>query len=360
MKPALLLPAPVLLGACLLLLVGGLSYLGIELSRLQGLSREHQTRAAKLDLELTQTRLTLERSRADVARLEGELRGQITRQEELTKAVNSQQEKLLAARLATNEARAKAMRPMPAGVRLTLVKINKLLRQDGYESFRFIWSRELGDHELKLVELIETDVASLKKSFFMSERVTLLLNRASSQLTIHLHGGYMLNGEGSLSIPATGHMIVLDSVDGPTWETQLPQIVTAEGAYPQEILPPPQKTFSRAQVDDWIERIDHVLSLAKTPVRYRCERIRGLEGGRFQHAVLLGYKAKILASSAEAKNLEFRIDPRAGTVSLILSDGLLRKKGGQTSIPASGYRILLPGLTGAEVSKAMMGMVIRK
>ena len=58
--------------------------------------------------------------------------------------------------------------------------------------------------------------------------------------------------------------------------------------------------------------------------------------------------------SAEAEWLSIQVDERGDYVELLLREGTLRKRGGETPIPDGGYRIRLIGI---EPSEAIEGML---
>ena len=80
---------------------------------------------------------------------------------------------------------------------------------------------------------------------------------------------------------------------------------------------------------------------------------------RFVDGAVHGYRADgLLAQSASAKSLAIEVDREAQCVSLLLEDGVLRKAGGDTTIPAAGYRVLLPAVTVHDAIDSMLGMVV--
>ena len=111
----------------------------------------------------------------------------------------------------------------------------------------------------------------------------------------------------------------------------------------------------------WKTRLNKLLDLSTTAIRYRVQKFRNLRGAHFEEALLLGFgRGKTLQMSVEADRLAIHIDEREQAVEVHIGGGILRKVGGVTSIPASGYRIQLPGVTPKQAIERMLGMVVRR
>ncbi|MHC4513961.1 MAG: hypothetical protein ACYTGW_05810 [Planctomycetota bacterium] len=254
-------------------------------------------------------------------------------------------------------------KPMPAGLRRGLVALNTCLREDGYVGMRFMKAAGIADKTLTGAEMFEHDRNRLGSDFYLADQVTFHLDRAKGEMTMWFHEGIMIKAGQRMTIPAEGYPVVLREVHGPMWERQLPFLIRAEGEYPAS------KTGKRARpkpldpvsVGDWLLRLDELTRGAKTHVRYRVDRFRGLENATFKEVLLLGYnQKKVLAESAEAAELQVVVDKKRGTVELLLRDGVLRSRGGKSNIAPEGYRILLLGVTPKHALASMMGMVVQK
>jgi hypothetical protein len=119
--------------------------------------------------------------------------------------------------------------------------------------------------------------------------------------------------------------------------------------------------MDRATRQAWIDRVDGLLARARTEVRLHLDDFRDLETGWFRDAQVVGEEqGKTLAMTASCRELAVEVDAQAGIVSLLLRDGTMRSKGGQSKIAADGYRILLPEVTPKAASDALLGMVVRR
>ncbi len=252
-----------------------------------------------------------------------------------------------------------ALRPMPEGVRLAIVAINESLAEDGFPEVRLLSARAIEDRALVDVELLEQDRATQQPHVYMADRLTLRLDRASGLLTLRLFGGQRWVGEERVAFPVEGWAIDLAAVEGPKWESRLPQLLEAEGEYPAEEVSAPKARVDRYTLAVWGSRVNRILTEAKTDFEYQIEKIGGLDKGVFTDVMLTGSEpGKALSVAFEAKRMTVTTHARSRTVELFLEDGWLRKAGGATRI--GQYRILLPGVTPDRAMETMMGMVVSR
>ncbi|MDA0932265.1 MAG: hypothetical protein O3C51_02295 [Planctomycetota bacterium] len=299
---------------------------------------------------------------ARIAFLEQELRAALARAESVTEAVAARRAELDALRAELDERRIAAGKPMPEGVRLAVRAFEELLIADGYEGFRIIQARALDDAALHDVELVETEDYGRRVTYYRAERLSVELDRERGAAAISLRNGHAVADGELRAFGEEGVSIELREVDGPEWERRLPYLVRAVGEYPE--------TAARAAADEvldlstrdrWRQRVDALLSAADTEVRYGLGGFRTIRDGRFLDAALHGFDgARLLDRSASAARLGIEVDREAGVVALLLEDGVLRRRGGETKIPASGYRILLPGVTPEQALDAMLGFVVER
>lgn len=329
-----------------------------ELRRLETRSTRLQEAGDALRFELESLRTREARLDAELSRIREELSGSLGREEAMTEALRRQVEEIEAQRDSLRSERLADLRMMPEGLRQSLTDLNDCLRVEGYGEFRFHRARSIEAGELRGAELIEHQRGSLKSVSYVAGKLAIELNREASTVSMTLYEGSMTTQEGIADFPEAGFPIVLSEVDGPMWESRLPYLVRATGDYPVETIASRNPGLDRVTKSVWLERVEHLLSIAKTDMRYRLQKFHDLEDGRFIDALLLAYvDGRRLSMSAEAETLQIVVDRRAESVSLILRGGILRKVGGESKISSSGYRILLPGVTVEECIEVMLGMV---
>jgi hypothetical protein len=295
-----------------------------------------------------------------VQRLEDELRRAMTERSAVVDAVDDARRELAAARAAQQDAVRKANAPMPEGVRLCLQTLNDLLHADGHVGWRFLRAESAEDRVLRGVELIDYDPRALTTSVYTADRATFVLDRATGSLAMTLTGGAVVGGGADRTLGGLGETVVLDGIDTASWESRLPFLVAAHGTAPSaDTATPSPRRVDRRTLAMWRERLDLLFARARTDLRYRVGRLEDLHDQRFVDVAIHGYTdGRALAFSASARELEVRVDQRAGTASLLLRDGVLRRAGGETAIPATGYRFLLPGIDPAAARDILLGLVV--
>ena len=331
-----------------------------------------ERRRAEERARITQELVASVRDEVDLARaeiaarderityLEGEVRARVEQMEALNRQVEVQRRELDEERRATNAKRERAFRPMPEGVRLAVRTLEELLRRDGYGDFRVLRAERLDQQQLQDVELLENDYELRRTIYYRAGALAVRLDRATGAATLVLTDGHTLTDEGLTPFPDGGLTIALPRVDGATWEARLPYLVTAENQYPVEDdgVPDDDRLDPIARAD-WQERVDALLLDAGTELNWRLARCQGLKDGWFLDVLVLGFgDGRLLERSAEAGSAAIEVDRSSGVVSLLLRDGILRRKGGNTTIPQSGYRIALPGVTAEQAIETMLGLVV--
>jgi len=255
------------------------------------------------------------------------------------------------------------LRPMPEGVRLCLQALHDCLREEGFAQQRFLRAATLDDEGLHDVELLDAAADGLGVAFVQAARMTATLDRAAGRLELRFYDGTRTAGDERAALSEDGLPMVFEDVDGRMFEARLPFLVRGEGAYPVE-LPSAARPATDLDIGSrrqWLARIERVLAMAKTEVRWRPTRLRGLHDGAFLTVDLVGTDDRNhVVESAHCGRAQFEVDEKRGVVSLWMHGGVLRRGGLESTIGSEGYRMLLPGLTPSQVTDAMFGMVSKR
>jgi hypothetical protein len=310
---------------------------------------------------LEKTQASWDAARRRVSFLEKDLRAEVSRRENVDQLI----EQTAAARRGDRERHNKEIRQakrfMPEGVRQALVTANKLLIEDGQLGLRFLKAMKIEDHVLHDVQLLDRDTTSLAGTIYLADELTFDLDRVRGALTLCFRGGFSRGPYGREEFPLRGKRLILSGVTGRRWESRLPFLVEGHGEYPVADKKIRLSKMEPSRRAGWLKRVNDLFVQGSTEQRYRLDTFRDLEKGKFTQALLLGYDAKKkLVMSAEADHLWVQVDAPAKTVEIWLEGGTLRKLGGATAIPESGYRIRLHGIEPAQALDAMLGMVKRK
>jgi len=291
--------------------------------------------------------------------LEQQLAAALAEREQIHQLLADKVAEFEAAREQDAELALERRKAMPEGVRLTLVALNDCLREDGFSEIRFLRATALTERTLYRVEMVESDRRNLFSSLYIAGRVTVRLDRDLGVIGLRFSDGYKLTNGVREPFPEAGCVLRLEHVAGPMWEGRLGHLIEAAGAYPVEQPEIPRASLlTRDQRASWIDRFERLLGDAGSHVRYRVDSLAGLEAGVFTGIVLLGYdEHRNLAAAIEAARLQVVCTERHHTVELLLEDGVLRKDGGEATISADGYRILLPNVTRERAMGIMLGMV---
>lgn len=340
-----------------------------HLARVAG---EHEIAARRAAATAADARAEVERLRPQLDRADETIR-ELERkvQQALLQAATSAE--LIAARQRTEAAlraaRAEEARaleqPVPEGVRLCLLAIEDCLRADGFAGVRFVRARALDADALRGVELLDVDTERHTSTTWVADRLQLRLDRATGRLTFAFFDGTRLRDGLREPVPATGLDLEFAPVTGKLWESRLPFLVVATGAYPAD-TPPVRPaavpgTLTATDRATWLQRFDRLLEDAGADPRLRVTGFLGLEQGRFQRARVQGFDGKrLMVLSADCAVLTVECDEQAGVVALLLQDGVLHQKGGESTISADGLRMLLPKITPKQARDTMLGMVVAR
>jgi hypothetical protein len=310
---------------------------------------------------LAKTQASWDAARRRVSFLEKDLRTEVSRRKNVDQLI----EQTAAARRRDREKHNaeiwQAKRFMPEGVRQALVTANKLLIEDGQLGLRFLKAMKIEDHVLHDVQLLDRDTTSLAGTIYLADELTFDLDRVRGALTLCFRGGFSRGPYGREEFPLSGKRLILSDINGRRWESRLPFLVEGHGDYPVADKKIRLAKMEPGRRTGWLKRVNDLLARASTEQTYRLDTFRDLEKGKFTQAVLLGYDAKKkLVMSAEADHLCVQVDTEAKTVEIWIEGGTLRKRGGETAIPESGYRIRLHGIEPGQALEAMLGMVKRK
>ncbi len=336
--------------AVLVALLGSLLWLWSENRRLV-LGRKVAQEAAERRESMLQ---------GSVRHLEAELKKAIDQRDHVFATIDERRAELEEIRGERQRQLRRGTKAMPEGVRVALLHMNDQLRHDGYPMLRALRAERIEDKTLFGVELMEYREDLFATVVYTAERLWIELARDTGALTLRCFDGRVFADGIDREMPAEGEEIRLRAVDGELWEERLPFLVRATGEYPlPEKVVARLTSIDRATAEIWAERLDALLSEAKTQLRYRVARVRDIDDGRFGGVLVHGYDEKpTLAASIKAKRLEVRVDDAANTVELVFYEGALLRHGGEVEIGDSGYRMLLPGVTPKVARDRVLGMVV--
>ncbi|MBI5849992.1 MAG: hypothetical protein HZB39_02975 [Planctomycetes bacterium] len=297
---------------------------------------------------------------AELAAARDQLTAALTQVEAVNTTLAREQGELERARADFEQRRERVRAPMPEGVRLVVVAIDECLARDGLNGIKLLDARALRDDALREVEVLESGRDHRSATLWTAEELRFALDRATGELALRFRGGTVLRDGVSRPIDPAGESILLSGVDGEHWEQRLPSLVIAAGEYPVTVAArEAREALDPGTMESWRVRLETLLANATTGKRWRVGRFRILRDAYFVDASIHGYgQDGLLAESASARRLAIEIDRDGGSVALLLEDGVLRKPGGETTIPATGYRMLLPGVTPRDAIDAMLGLVI--
>lgn len=337
--------------------------------RIAGLERdasEARGRAAGLEQQLLAEQSgrqdDQQRYARQVARLEVDLEQALTHNRLLGEAMTdaAEEREQMAVRNATAESG--VLVPLPLGVRRCLETLRRCLDAEGYDDLRLLRASAIVDFTLQDVEFVRVERDVPVAELVVAERLVLALDRTKGQLTLQFFDGFRRMQGVRRPLPEDGFHLDLQVLDGRMWESTLPYLVKAFGEYlpedPREPAKPALDSIVRLQ---WIERIDLVLSQSGLEGHLRLKGFRNLEDAVFRDVRLAGYdRNKLLALQIDCEQMAVEVDKRAGVVSLLFREGVLRREGTESKIGSQGYRILLPSVTPEQAVALMLGMVVRK
>ena len=298
---------------------------------------------------------------ARIAVLESELSGAIAQRDSVARAAERVADLAKGHQIAAASRKRATTRVIPEGVRVALQTFNELLAASGQAGLRFLHATTITKDRLLLgAELIDADPKSLRTTLYLPETLEARLDRQRLTLTLVMRGGVRVAQDTREPLPATGFVFVVEGVDGPAFEQRLPMLVFAEGAYPVDAAAQSRPSrLPTATTEAWRERLNELLARATGEEHWRCERFQDLESGYFRRGLLVATKGgRTVKRSIEAERFAISIDQGAGTVSLIFEGGVLHAGDGDTSIPATGFAILLAGLEPKTARDALFGLVV--
>ncbi len=325
-------------------------------------ARAARTAASTAQLALATLTEAHAAANANVGRLEAELRTTGGQLAVMADAVKQRAELDLARAASSAAADARAMAPMPEGVRNCLASLHECLRAEGFNNHRFLSAQRLDGEGLHQVELLVTHADGLGVDVMQAGRMVAELDRGKGRLVLRLFDGFRVEAGERVALPADGWSIVFTPIDAQLFEERLPFLVRVEGVYPEsEVRMRAVSDLDSTTRLQWLDRFDRLLANAGTPEELRVNRCRGLHSGHFLTVQLLGADSKHrLLLSADCARMAVEIDPVGGVVSLLLQDGVLRRGGVESTISAEGYRMLLPKVTPKQATDCMLGMVVTK
>lgn len=248
--------------------------------------------------------------------------------------------------------------PMPIGIRRVLRDLDGLLDDEGRSDLRFLRVAKIEDRVLHEVELLQRAPDGLGTTVFTAARCEIVLERSVSRAEFRLYEGRSVGDEAGEIGDEKPRIVEVGEVDARTWEAVLPTVLTANGEYPVEIGPElvAANAFTRT---DWRARFGRVFSMASGVEQWELARFQTEDSEGFRDVLLHGYEGEteLLARAIDCKRAAFEIDSENGIVSLLLRDGWVRRKRGDTRIPTEGLRMPLPGVTPKQVFDEMLGHV---
>jgi hypothetical protein len=301
--------------------------------------------------------------RQRVAQLEAELQQALQNAQAIGEVLGEQVQAYQKEKVERESAAAMAEMPMPSGVARCVGTLRDCLVADGFSGITFLSARELANGELHTVEVLDAQPGRTNSEVIVAERMTATLDRARGILSLRFWNGTRRALGLRVDLPAGGYEKRFSPVAGPMYESRLPFLVRSIGDYPAAASGDPAHAAAMDRVTrlQWIDRVDGLLARARTDVRFHLDDFRDLQGGWFRDARVVGDdQGKTLAMTAACRELAVEVDAQAGIVSLLLRDGTMRSKGGQSKIAADGYRILLPDVTPKAATDALLGMVVRR
>lgn len=340
---------PVLIAAAGLLLLGVGTY---------GLSELRQARAAAAaaNTERDQFERDSARERERRQELERELAAALGNQQRLNGLLAEQAARNeLAARDRAEAARV-ALAPSSEQAVAVMRKLQRCLSEDGHGNLRVLRITRIGDRALEGVELLEQDRRELRTTLYLAGRMTLTLDRTHATVALRCFDGAAVTGSERTDFPPEGLAVVLGDVLGEMWEAELPAVLCTEGTYP---VPAPRepRRVQPSELAIWRERLDILLAASAQGRTLRVSRLGGVTEQGFADVVLLFYSGRLLTGGTEAARLRVLVDDATDSVELELHDGIVFHSGGSTAIPATGYRIALPGLPASVARERMLGFV---
>ncbi|MBM4060454.1 MAG: hypothetical protein FJ265_05065 [Planctomycetes bacterium] len=363
MRPGFAAIGCVLLGAAVAWLVFETRHLAELTGVAEADARQAHAAARELRQQFAAAAAARDASAAQATRLEAEVATTAAQLSAMADTVRQRAEHEAARAAAAEEAEARALQPMPEGVRSCLTALHECLRAEGYSRERFLSARALDGDGLHGVELLVVQQDGFGVDFVRAGRMVAGLDRSSARLVLRFFDGYRTVGGERVALPAEGHPLVFAPIDGRLFEARLPVLLRVEGAYPE-----PDAGRARPATDldpitrlQWLDRFDRLLARAGTAEVLRVNRCRGLADGCFLDVQVLGTDGKHrLLLGADCARLCVEVDRAAGVVSLWLRDGILRRGGVESTITAEGYRMLLPEVTPQQATEIMLGMVVTK
>ncbi|MBX3462540.1 MAG: hypothetical protein KF830_05185 [Planctomycetes bacterium] len=257
-------------------------------------------------------------------------------------------------------AAARALEPMPVGVRLCLQALHECLRDEGFSAQRFLGARSLDDEGLHEVELLDLHADGLGATFVRAGRMVATLDRALGRLELRFFDGERVAAGERTVLPDDGWALVFAPVDALAIERRLPFLVRAVGE-PVDVRPAAPTDVDPLTRRRWLERFDLLLAAAGGDLGLQVARFRGMADGWFLDAELIGTDdRRHVVAMASCKRLAVEVDAGAGVVSLLLREGSLRRGGVDSTITGEGYRMLLPRITPRQASDTMLGMVLTR
>ncbi|MCC6784644.1 MAG: hypothetical protein IT457_17495 [Planctomycetes bacterium] len=313
------------------------------------------TRLAELEGQLDARGRELEASREQLARA-------LAQVDATNALLGAERARLTTAREEFEARRERIRPPMPEGVRLMVLAFDACLAIEGCTHLRVLDARAFGEGALRGVEVLEAGVERRPSTLWLADELRLALDRNRGELELRFRGGSVVRDGVRRAIEPAGESIVLSTVAGEAWETRLPQLVAAVGEYPAVAAArEASERLDPLTMEAWRVRLEALLLGSGSGLRWRVGRFRKLSEARLVDVTIHGYgEDGLLAESASAKALAVEVDRAAGAVSLLLEDGVLRKPGGDTTIPPTGYRMLLPGVSPQAAIDAMLGLVVER
>jgi hypothetical protein len=327
-------------------------------------ARQAATAAAAAQAAAAQHGTALASAAAEIVRLQSGLQQAMAREGAMADAVHAAEQAAARQAAAARAANREQLAAMPGAVRGCLQALHSCLWTEGFTGLRLLRATALDADGLHGVEAVHTAPDGLVAEILCAARMTAHLDRGAGRLSLRFFDGTRTADGERQALPEDGWEVVLAPVAGPEVEARLPQLVRAEGTYPEPAAPGPRRRPT--DVDEatrlaWLERLDALLAAGGSDDLLRIEELRGIEHGAFLGARLLATDAAgHVRYGARCERLAVEVDRTAAVVALLLQDGTLNRGLATSTITAAGTRILLPDLTPDKAIATMLGMVVYK
>jgi hypothetical protein len=262
------------------------------------------------------------------------------------------------------ESRPQAPPAEPVAMAALRNTLNRALRNAGHDRVRFFRVQAGSGTELAGVQVHVLGENGVAAEAYDADRVRIVLDLEHLMMNLTFEDGVHLAGGQRHPLPPEGLSLGLSRAAAVALCGELGGLAEQRGNLPPEPPPDPRPRSDSAlfafEREEWLERLNSVLSLADPSEKLRCIGVGDLMPEGFQDVMLLGYsRGFLLDRTFQAREAVFELDETSGTVTLCLKAGTLERKGRTVPLREEGYRLLLPGVKPEEAAKLLLGRVHR-